>query len=80
MSTNNFVNRKTIQFFIGVILAFLGVPSESSLINLVSKKILCDKLINQCKTADTISFIIFIAGILAVLEVVLEWFEIIKFD
>jgi len=52
----------------GVFLSILGVPSESGIVSMVSKELLCSFEINQCSIANTISVILFVAGILAILE------------
>lgn len=64
--------RKTIQLIIGIILSILGVPSDSGIIRMVAKELLCSPEINQCSIANTLSWILFLGGIIAVLEVLTE--------
>ncbi len=64
--------RKIIQLIIGIILSILGFPSESGIIRMIAKELLCSPEINQCSIANAISWILFLGGIIAVLEVFIE--------
>ena len=65
------MSRKVIQFIIGLILSFLGVPSKESIIQAICIEFSKSNLV-QSSICSTINLFVFISGLLLILEVLIE--------